>query len=104
MIRDIDDSFDVAIIGSGMSGAILGMLLARHGARVLMIEGGVHPRFAVGESTIPQTSLLSCLLAERYDVPELRTITHPQSIHAEVASTSGIKRSFGFAYHRPDEK
>jgi tetracycline 7-halogenase / FADH2 O2-dependent halogenase len=104
MIRDIDDSFDVAIIGSGMSGAILGMILARHGVRVLMIEGGVHPRFAVGESTIPQTSLLSCLLAERYDVPELRTITHPQSIHAEVASTSGIKRSFGFAYHRPGEK
>ena len=104
MIRDIDDSFDVAIIGSGMGGAVLAMILARHGARVLMIEGGVHPRFAVGESTIPQTSLLSCLLAERYDVPELRTIAHPQSIHSQVASTSGIKRSFGFAYHRPGEK
>ncbi|MGV9674139.1 NAD(P)/FAD-dependent oxidoreductase [Nocardia sp. NPDC003482] len=101
MIRDLDNSFDVAVIGSGMSGAVLGMILARHGVRVIMIEGGVHPRFAVGESTIPHTSLLSCLLAERYDVPELETIAYPERIHSEVASTSGIKRSFGFAYHRP---
>ncbi|ATL66400.1 NAD(P)/FAD-dependent oxidoreductase [Nocardia terpenica] len=100
MIRDTETTFDVAIIGSGMSGAVLGMILARHGVRVLMIEGGVHPRFAVGESTIPHTSLLSCMLAERYDVPELETIAYPERIHREVASTSGIKRSFGFAYHR----
>jgi len=71
MIRDLEDSFDVAIIGSGISGAVLGMILARHGTRVVVLEGGLHPRFAVGESTIPHTSMLNSLLAERYDVPEL---------------------------------
>lgn len=104
MIRDREDSFDVAIIGSGISGAVLAMILARHGARVVVLEGGLHPRFAVGESTIPHTSMLNSLLAERYDVPELEMLADPSRLHSCVASTSGIKRSFGFAYHRPGKE
>ena len=104
MIRDREDSFDVAIIGSGISGAVLAMILARHGARVVVLEGGLHPRFAVGESTIPQTSMLNSILAERYDVPELELIADPSRLHDSIASTSGIKRSFGFAYHHPGEE
>lgn len=96
--------FDVAVLGSGMSGAVLGIILASQGVRVIMIDSGVHPRFAVGESTIPHTSLLSSLLAEQYGVAELDTIAYPDRITREVCSTCGIKRAFGFAYHRPGQE
>lgn len=101
---DSDRSFDVAIIGSGMSGAVLAIILASQGVRVVMIEAGVHPRFAVGESTIPHTSLLSSLLGERYGVEELEIIAYPERIASEVCSTCGIKRGFGYAYHRPGQE
>ncbi|MCA9947769.1 MAG: NAD(P)-binding protein, partial [Anaerolineales bacterium] len=42
--------FDVAIIGSGMSGSALGAILARQGQRVVIFEAKAHPRFAIGES------------------------------------------------------
>lgn len=95
-----NDVYDVAILGSGMSGPIIASILAKHGARVVMIDKQPHPRFAVGESTIPHTSLLLSILAERYGVPELENIAHPERVAEHVAPSSGIKRSFGFAYHR----
>lgn len=98
------DRYDVAVLGSGMSGAALAIVLAAQGVRVVMVESGVHPRFAVGESTIPHTSLLSSILAERYGVPELDVIAYPERIAAEVCSTCGVKRGFGYAYHRPGEE
>ena len=52
------DRVDGVILGSGFGGAVLATLLARHDVSVLVIDAGVHPRFAVGESTIPHTSLL----------------------------------------------
>ena len=64
-------NFDVAILGSGLSGSMLATILGKKGISVVLIDGGQHPRFAVGESTIPHTSLLISLLAEKYDLPEL---------------------------------
>jgi FADH2 O2-dependent halogenase len=95
-----DGVHDVAIIGTGLAGTILATLLARRGLRVILVEKGVHPRFAVGESTIPHTSLLLSILAERYDVPELDHLAYPDQLRQHVASSCGIKRSFGFAFHR----
>ena len=95
------NTFDVAILGAGLSGAILGAILARKGVRVVMIDAGAHPRFAIGESTIPHTSLLLSALAERHDVPEIDYLAYPDRIAEHVCTTCGIKRAFGFAYHRP---
>ena len=39
---DSAEPFDVCIIGSGLSGTILGTLLARRGARTLILESGGH--------------------------------------------------------------
>ncbi len=97
------DVFDVAILGAGFSGCILATLLARQGVRVVLIDAGTHPRFSIGESTIPHTSLLLSLLAERFDVPEIDHLAYPDKIAAHVCSTCGIKRAFGFAYHRAGE-
>jgi FADH2 O2-dependent halogenase len=97
-------SYDVAILGSGFSGTVLGTILARHGISVVLIDGQTHPRFAIGESTIPHTSLLLSLLGQRYGVPEIDDLAYPDRIAERVCSTCGIKRSFGFAFHRPGQE
>lgn len=91
---------DVIVIGSGLAGSSLAAVLARGGARTQIIDAGSHPRFAIGESTIPYTSMLMRLVAERYDVPELRKLTTFENVQASIAPSSGIKRNFGFLYHR----
>ncbi len=93
--------FDVVILGSGMSGSIMAAILAKQGVRVLLLDSEVHPRFAIGESTIPHTSLLISLLAEKYGIPELEHTVFPDRLAKHVCTTCGVKRTFGFAYHRP---
>src|SRR5437773_2502265 len=93
-------NFDVAILGNGLSGSMLAAVLARHGVSVVLIDAEVHPRFAVGESTIPHTSLLISLIADKYDVPELDYLVYSDRLADHVCTTCGIKRSFGFVFHR----
>jgi tetracycline 7-halogenase / FADH2 O2-dependent halogenase len=103
ILQESTHNFDVAILGSGMSGSIMAAILAKRGVSVLLLDGEVHPRFAVGESTIPHTSLLISLLAEKYGMPELDYTTYPDRLADYVCTTCGVKRTFGFAYHRPGE-
>src|SRR5688572_24969541 len=97
------DLYDVAIIGSGLSGSMLAACLARNGARVLIVDGTTHPRFAIGESTIPATSMMMRLVSERYGVPEIKWLSTFESVQAKINTTSGVKRNFGFVYHRPGQ-
>ncbi|MCA9636563.1 MAG: tryptophan 7-halogenase, partial [Myxococcales bacterium] len=99
---DRADLYDVCILGSGLGGTILGAILARQGARVLILDRSAHPRFAIGESTIPSTTGCLKILARRFDVPELDNLSSFAKIQA-VAPTCGIKRSFSFFYNRPGE-
>lgn len=101
MRTDHAESCDVAILGSGLAGTILASVLAKHGVRVALLEPGSHPRFAIGESTIPHTSLLLSILAERHGVPEIEHLAYPDRIRRHIGPTCGIKRSFGFAFQRP---
>lgn len=94
------NDFDLVILGSGMSGSILGSIIARHGYRVLILESGTHPRFTIGESSVPETSMLFRIVAERYNVPELKNITSFYRVSRHISSACGIKRNFGFAFHR----
>lgn len=103
ILQDSTHHFDVAVLGSGMSGSIMAAILAKQGVSVLLLDGETHPRFAVGESTIPHTSLLISLLAEKYGMPELEHTVHPDRLADHVCTTCGVKRTFGFAYHRPGE-
>jgi FADH2 O2-dependent halogenase len=92
--------YDVAILGSGMAGGMLSAVLARNGVKVLLIDAGTHPRFAVGESTISQTSMLAKIIAERYQVPEIGTLASFGGITEKVTPMCGVKRNFGFVYHQ----
>jgi FADH2 O2-dependent halogenase len=102
-MTDPNQPYDVIILGTGFGGSVLATILARHGKRVLMIERNVHPRFAVGESTIPQMTMGMRVLSVRHDIPELDHMTSANRIRKHITSSCGVKRNFGFVYHRPGE-
>jgi FADH2 O2-dependent halogenase len=99
MSSPTDAQYDVAILGAGIAGSTLATILARHKLDVLLIDAGVHPRFAVGESTIPHATTTMRILAERYDVPELTALATFESTAEHVTKTCGQKQNFGFVYH-----
>ena len=44
------------VIGSGVAGSTTALCLAAQKLKVLLLESKQHPRFAIGESTVPSTS------------------------------------------------
>ena len=98
--QTFDAKADVAILGAGIAGASLALILARNGVRVLLLDNGTHPRFALGESTLRPTSLWMKFLAARFSVPELDVISNVYDISQKIAPRSGIKKGFGFLYHQ----
>src|SRR5262249_47688876 len=101
IIQETKHDFDVAILGNGLSGSMLGTILGKKGVSIVLIDAEQHPRFAVGESTIPHTSLIVSILAEKYDLPELEHVVDKERLAKHVCTTCGIKRHFGYVYHRP---
>jgi len=93
------ETYDVAILGSGIAGSVLAAILGRQGFRVLLLEKGAHPRFAVGEAMQPQSSMLLWILGERFDVPEIQHLSCTQKILRHVTRNCGVKKTFGFLYH-----
>jgi tetracycline 7-halogenase / FADH2 O2-dependent halogenase len=90
---------DVAILGSGIAGATLALILARHGVSVVMVDEGTHPRFTIGEMGVHSSALFR-VLADRYDVPELKKLSGFKEISSGVTRAIGAERCHGFVYHR----
>ena len=91
-------NYDIAIIGSGITGSTLGAILARHGLNVIIFEAKSHPRFAIGESLILETSETMRALADLYDVPELAYFSS-ENFFPFAGTSHGVKRHFGFLHH-----
>ncbi|HAM72316.1 MAG TPA: FAD-dependent oxidoreductase [Verrucomicrobiales bacterium] len=93
--------YDIAILGSGFAGSLLAMALRRMGRRVILLERGHHPRFAIGESSTPLTNLWLEEYAARYDLPGIASFAKWgtwQRDHPRVGC--GLKRGFTFYGHR----
>ena len=91
---------DVAIIGAGFAGSILARALNRQGKKVLLLERGRHPRFALGESTTPLANLALERLAARYDLPDLHHLaTYGRWTRHLPNLRRGLKRGFTFFRH-----
>ncbi len=90
--------YDVAIIGSGIAGSTLAAILAKQGKRVLVFEAKEHPRFAIGESMILETSEMMRALADFYDVPEIAYFSS-ENFRRKAGTSHGVKRHFGFWHH-----
>jgi FADH2 O2-dependent halogenase len=91
---------DIAIVGSGFGGSVLAMIARRLGYRVMLIERGQHPRFAIGESASPLAGILIEQLADRYDVPRVRPLSAFgtwQRAYPHVVC--GLKRGFTYFKH-----
>lgn len=102
-MTDTHKVYDVAIIGSGIGGSTLATVLARQGLAVIVFEGGVHPRFTIGESMILETSEAMRALAEFYDVPELAYFSS-ENFYCYMGTTHGVKRHFSFLHHTMGQK
>lgn len=101
---EANPDYDVLVLGSGLAGSITATILARRGHRVALIERGTHPRLAIGESLIPTSAMWFWILGQKHDIPEITTLAHLDSICREVAPTSGVKRGFGYVYHREGQE
>ena len=97
-----ETQFDVAIIGSGIGGSTLGAILARHGVRTVIFEAKSHPRFAIGESMILETSETMRATAEIFDVPELAYFSS-EHYFARIGTSHGVKRHFSYLHHTPGQ-
>lgn len=91
---------EIVIVGSGFAGSLTALILHKIGRRVILLDRGAHPRFAIGESSTPIANLLLAELADRYDLPQLAPLAkygpwrraYPQIIR-------GIKRGFSYFQH-----
>ncbi|MEM9266755.1 MAG: NAD(P)/FAD-dependent oxidoreductase [Cyanobacteria bacterium P01_F01_bin.13] len=102
-MHDHPHRFDVAIIGSGIAGSTLAAILARQGLTVILLEATSHPKFAIGESMILETSEVMRSLAQLYDVPELAYFSS-ENYFEYIGTSHGVKRHFSYAYHRAGER
>lgn len=91
---------DVVILGSGMAGSTLAAILAKQGISTVIIDSGVHPRFALGESTVRETTKMLKILSDRYEVPEFMHLSNYDECRRHVSSNCGMKRQIGFVYHK----
>lgn len=97
-------TYDVIILGTGLAGSVAGTIMARHGAKVLLIDATSHPRFAVGESMTPQLVEWIHILAERHRIPELKSLASINASTRDIAPTFGTKAHFGFMKHEPGQE
>jgi len=94
----------VAIVGSGFAGSILARVLAIQGHRVVLIERGTHPRFAIGESTTPLANLALERLSRRYGMADCYDLAaHGRWLERYPDVMRGLKRGFTFYRHHRGE-
>jgi tetracycline 7-halogenase / FADH2 O2-dependent halogenase len=92
---------DVLILGSGLAGSVSGAILARQGAKVVLVDAGQHPRFAIGESMLAELVEWLHILKDRFDVPELGYLLDTKSVREHIGPQHGTKQNFGFVMHSP---
>ncbi len=92
----MSSKYDCCILGAGIAGTTSALVLAQMGLRVLVVEAGQHPRFAIGESLVPTTTLGFSYLARTYRIPELRQISHyPAMMEADLVGWPKLGFWFG---------
>ncbi|NOQ81380.1 MAG: NAD(P)-binding protein, partial [Methylophaga sp.] len=100
---NVKQHYDIAIIGSGIAGSCLAAILAKHGKKVIVFEAKNHPRFAVGESMILETSETLRAMAQFYDIPELAYYSSENFLPV-IGYSHVVKRHFSFLHHSEGKK
>lgn len=98
------DACEVAIVGSGFAGSLLARVLAGLGYDVVLIERGMHPRFAIGESSTPLANLSLERLGIRYGLEDCHQLaTHGRWLAHFPEIRRGLKRGFTYYRHHPHQ-
>lgn len=79
-------SYDAIIIGGGPAGSTAGLVMARAGLRVKLLERAQHPRFHIGESLLPRNM---ALLHELGLIEALATVPRVRKLGAEFVLGDG---------------
>lgn len=93
------DRYDVIVLGSGIAGSITALVLQQAGCRTLVVERKTHPRFVIGESTLPTTTLFLHHLASEFGIPELAQVAHYVTLR-ENGCAAWPKQHFWYGVHR----
>lgn len=96
---------EIAIVGSGFAGSLIGRILAAQGYDVVLFERGTHPRFAIGESSTPLANLSLERIASRYGFPDCYHLAaHGRWLERYPDLRRGLKRGFTFYRHHPGKE
>lgn len=88
------------VVGAGFAGSILARVLAVSGKRVMLIERGRLPRFALGESSTPLAALALERLARRFGLEDLHQLAAYGRWRRSLPDLRcGLKRGFTFYRH-----
>ena len=98
------EKYDVAVIGAGFAGCLTALILWRLGLRVVLIERGSHPRFAIGESSTPLADLYLENLCREYHFPLIQRLCKYGSWQRSFPALGcGLKRGFSFFKHEENQ-
>lgn len=91
---------DLAVLGSGFGGTLTALIAQRLGLTAALLERGVHPRFAIGESSTPLADFKLAAIADRFDLPWLKPFARYGPWKATYPHIPcGLKRGFSFFRH-----
>jgi FADH2 O2-dependent halogenase len=102
MQRVMKAKYEVAIVGTGFAGSLLARVLATLGNDVVLLERGIHPRFAIGESSTPLANLSLERIGLRYGFDDCYALAaHGRWLAKYPHLRRGLKRGFTFYRHHP---
>jgi len=58
-----------------LAGSLAALVCSQLKLKVLVVEISKHPRFAIGESTVPTTTAIIDAISKKYNIPELKNLT-----------------------------
>jgi len=98
---DVEDNYDVVVIGAGPAGTTLAALVAEFGYRTLILERSPFPRFHVGESLVPETYWTFKRLGL---LEQLRQSAFPKKFSVQFVTDTGKESApFYFDDYKPGE-
>ncbi|MBM80990.1 MAG: FAD-dependent oxidoreductase, partial [Planctomycetaceae bacterium] len=95
---------DILILGGGFSGSLTAAILQKSGFECTLVDRGIHPRFAIGESSTPIANLILSDLCDRYELPRIKPLTKYGSWKQTYPLIPrGPKRGFSYFQHKAGE-